>query len=84
MISAIWKVAGPWFGRNGVLAASIAAIIALAISWDKSRVESGRQIERAAGIERGIELNAKGLAAHNRAELPGAVERVRAKYCTDC
>lgn len=80
----IWKFFGPWFSRNGVLAASIAAILALIMSWDKSRVESGRKLERAEQIERGIELNAKGLAAHKRAERPGAVERVRAKYCIDC
>lgn len=83
-MSAIWKLIGPWLGRNGVLAASIAAILALIMTWDKSRVETGRAQERAAQIEKGVALNAKGLAAHELAGRPGAFERLRQKYCIDC
>lgn len=78
------KVLRSWLGRNGFLAASILGILALVMSWDKSRVEAGRKIERAEQIEKGAELNAKGLAAHSRAERPGALQRLREKYCLDC
>lgn len=88
MIGLLWKVVGPWLGRNGLLAASIAGVLALVMAWDGSRIEAAKTAERNEVVSEiareGAEANAKGLEAHLNARRPGAFKRLRERYCLDC
>lgn len=73
-----------WSGRNAMLVASILGLLGMIVTWDRGRLEAVRKDEQTQQLKRGIDLNAKGLAAHERADVPGAVDRLRHKYCRDC
>lgn len=73
-----------WLSRNSLLAALCAGLVAMVLAWDGRRLDGVRKDEQAKQLERGVTLNAKGIAAHERADQPGAADRLRAKYCRDC
>ena len=58
-------------------------IIVAALAWDNSRVNKGRQIEKAAVEERG-RVNVKKAAAARRDAERLPADRLRDKYCRDC
>lgn len=88
MITVAWGIARAWLGRNGMLIASIAGVIALAIAWDGQRLERAAAARESAVLSelnrKGAENDAKGLQAHLDARRPGAFGRLRERYCVDC
>ena len=73
----------PILARYGLHLALSAGVIVAFFAWDSSRVNKGRQLERAA-VERRGEINAKKADAARRDAERLPADRLRDRYCRDC
>lgn len=71
-----------FIARFGVRLAIVAGILVAALAWDNSRVNKGRQQERAA-IEKRGEINAKKAEAARRSVDRIPDERLRDRHFRD-
>lgn len=72
-----------FLARFGLHIAAVLGVVVAFATWDHSRVNKGRALERAAVEQRG-EINAQKADAARRSVDKLPADRLRDKYCRDC
>lgn len=84
MIGTIWGLVSGFLSKNALMAGAIAGAIALFLTYDTSRVNAGKEIQKAKQVETDEKAKKQVRSARRRVRSAGSSNRLRKEWCRDC